>query len=45
VVASDSSSKIDRFPALFVVDQFAATVQEDVETWQNLAKVAELGID
>lgn len=32
-------------PALKSVDQFAATVRQDVEIWQNLAKVAKLRID
>lgn len=32
-------------PPIKSADQFAATVRQDVETWQNLARVAKLGVD
>ena len=32
-------------PPIKTADQFATTVKKDVETWQNLAKVARLTID
>jgi tripartite-type tricarboxylate transporter receptor subunit TctC len=32
-------------PPIRSADQFAATVRQDIETWQNLAKVAKLKID
>ena len=32
-------------PPIKSAEQFAATVRKDVETWQNLAKVARLQID
>ena len=32
-------------PPIKNADQFAATVRQDIETWQNLAKVAKLKID